>query len=288
MAAYTTTDAYAAIPKEVQSRKAYGFLKFLVSYDEGVLEEMVPAAVAEIKAMPSYLGHQFFIDAGKSDEESRILKTENCLSWAGCVKLAHADAETLQRDCTRLEELEKCGLFCVRAVKEATTAMVVVDPFSPQGPVWRHACADQGYKVIAVYGGNLEKYEKLKNLIPKDITLEFDAVLGFDDGDLSKLISELRAFNWDIKGVIAGAETGVELADALSEHMGLITNGTLMTDARRNKFVMGETVRSAGISRGEAAQGDYVGGDPDVLGGVAAFTFQGDCEAHRQRGGLMA
>jgi biotin carboxylase len=39
----------------------------------------------------------------------------------------------------------------------------------------------------------------------------------------------------------------VELADQLSERMGLITNGTALSEARRNKFVMGETVRAAGV-----------------------------------------
>jgi biotin carboxylase len=40
---------------------------------------------------------------------------------------------------------------------------------------------------------------------------------------------------------------GVELADELSERMGLRTNGTALSEARRNKFVMGETIRAAGI-----------------------------------------
>jgi len=50
-----------------------------------------------------------------------------------------------------------------------------------------------------------------------------------------------------IEAVIAGAETGVELADALSERLNLRTNGTSMSEARRNKFIMGEVVRGAGI-----------------------------------------
>ena len=51
----------------------------------------------------------------------------------------------------------------------------------------------------------------------------------------------------DIRKCCAGAETGVELADMLSERMGLITNGTAKSEARRNKYVMGETIRAAGI-----------------------------------------
>ena len=47
--------------------------------------------------------------------------------------------------------------------------------------------------------------------------------------------------------VIAGAETGVELADALSEAMRLRTNGTKGSICRRNKYHMGEQVRAAGV-----------------------------------------
>ncbi|CAE7806005.1 ddaF, partial [Symbiodinium microadriaticum] len=46
---------------------------------------------------------------------------------------------------------------------------------------------------------------------------------------------------------MAGAETGVELADKLSSHLGLRTNGTSKSEARRNKYIMGETIRAAGI-----------------------------------------
>jgi hypothetical protein len=47
--------------------------------------------------------------------------------------------------------------------------------------------------------------------------------------------------------VIPGAETGVELADQLSSRLGLRTNGTAKSIARRNKYYMGETVRATGI-----------------------------------------
>ena len=46
---------------------------------------------------------------------------------------------------------------------------------------------------------------------------------------------------------MAGAETGVALADELSEHLQLRSNGTAQSEARRNKYLMGEAVRDAGI-----------------------------------------
>lgn len=50
-----------------------------------------------------------------------------------------------------------------------------------------------------------------------------------------------------IIAVIPGAETGVELADQLSSRLGLRTNGTEQSLARRNKYIMGESVRKAGV-----------------------------------------
>lgn len=48
--------------------------------------------------------------------------------------------------------------------------------------------------------------------------------------------------------VLAGAEFGVRLADELSERLGLMTNGTRMSAARRDKYLMIEALREAGIS----------------------------------------
>lgn len=48
--------------------------------------------------------------------------------------------------------------------------------------------------------------------------------------------------------VIAGSDLGIALADFLSKRLGLKTNGTQMSHARRNKFQMGETLKQMGIA----------------------------------------
>ncbi|WP_225830418.1 ATP-grasp domain-containing protein [Streptomyces sp. NK08204] len=53
--------------------------------------------------------------------------------------------------------------------------------------------------------------------------------------------------------VVPGGEAGVELADALSELLGLPTNGTALSAARRNKYLMIETVRQAGLAAARQA-----------------------------------
>jgi biotin carboxylase len=65
------------------------------------------------------------------------------------------------------------------------------------------------------------------------------------DGDLEALCAKLAPHR--VRCVVAGAESGVRVADQLAERLGLDGNGSALSEARRNKFVMGETVRSAGV-----------------------------------------
>ncbi|HUP56974.1 MAG TPA: ATP-grasp domain-containing protein [Bdellovibrionota bacterium] len=64
-------------------------------------------------------------------------------------------------------------------------------------------------------------------------------------GNLGETVAELRRHR--VKHVVAGWESGIELADALSERMGLRTNGTPLSRARRDKHAMLETARAQGL-----------------------------------------
>ena len=59
------------------------------------------------------------------------------------------------------------------------------------------------------------------------------------------LIQKLK--NAEVVAVLPGTETGVELADQISEALMLPSNGTKLSEARRNKFLMIETCRQADI-----------------------------------------
>jgi hypothetical protein len=65
------------------------------------------------------------------------------------------------------------------------------------------------------------------------------------EGDYNAIISALDKYT--IIGVIPGMELAVPLADALSERMGLPTNGSCGSPARRDKFLMQSAVRDAGL-----------------------------------------
>ncbi|MFE9428329.1 ATP-grasp domain-containing protein [Kitasatospora sp. NPDC006697] len=64
-------------------------------------------------------------------------------------------------------------------------------------------------------------------------------------GDLDLLTDQLAAL--DPVAVLPGRETGVELADALSARLGLASNGTALSAARRDKYVQIETVKAHGV-----------------------------------------
>ncbi len=69
------------------------------------------------------------------------------------------------------------------------------------------------------------------------------------DGDLDRTLEALAPYR--PAEVIVGCEHGVELADALSEALhpitGALTNGTALSEARRNKFAMIERIKACGL-----------------------------------------
>ncbi len=67
------------------------------------------------------------------------------------------------------------------------------------------------------------------------------------EDDLDATLAAL-APHGEIAFVLAGAETGVPLADALAERLGLPGNGSALSHARRDKHAMAEAVRAAGLN----------------------------------------
>lgn len=135
-------------------------------------------------------------------------------------------------------------------VKEA---VVVLDPFST-GMTLAASVMARGYECICVYSDTLAVMRELIKHIPQSFTDQYAAII-FHDGahehaekayaDTVAAIKQVRGVK--IIGIIAGAETGVMMADKLSEDFALTTNGSGGSDARRNKYLMGEKVRAAGL-----------------------------------------
>lgn len=65
------------------------------------------------------------------------------------------------------------------------------------------------------------------------------------EGDLQQTLEKL--YRYDIAFLIVGTESGVELGDLLADKMGLPSNGITLSEARRNKYEMAETIRQVGL-----------------------------------------
>lgn len=84
--------------------------------------------------------------------------------------------------------------------------------------------------------------EPITRMQPWDRTRYLDGLVYNPDGSTERALKELNP-----RFLIPGQEPGVLLADQLSEALGLRTNGTVCSEARRNKFRMIETVAAAGL-----------------------------------------
>jgi len=123
-------------------------------------------------------------------------------------------------------------------------AVIVVDPISTGANV-AYCLTQRGYCVIRVLSGYVSP--TLMNLIDPSIRTDFVATIDHDSSDPYKTIADIQALPFTIIGAISGSELGIEVTDFLTEALGLPTNGTELTNARRDKYQMGECVRRHGV-----------------------------------------
>lgn len=135
--------------------------------------------------------------------------------------------------------------------KKELGACVIVDVFST-GAQLANTLYAMGYKLICVLSADLKD---LLNMVPEGMNYNFIATIVFntnieEGAALQEVKHELEKLHthYPIEAIMAGAETGVELSDQLSEYFGMsTTNGTQLSEARRNKYIMAETIRAAGL-----------------------------------------
>jgi len=117
--------------------------------------------------------------------------------------------------------------------------VAVVDAYS-SGALLAPAFAKHGHECVAIHSRR-EVPELFHSSFNPD---DFVAIVHADNG-ASATAAELAGL--DVRHVLAGSEPGVELADELCERMGLAANGAAQRVARRDKYLMGEAVRSRGL-----------------------------------------
>jgi len=93
--------------------------------------------------------------------------------------------------------------------------------------------------------------ESCKGLLKYAVTVdEADTV-----ADTALLVQDLcQKYHWNLTACVCGGEAGVDLTDALSEELGLLSNGTAVSN-RRDKKVQQELARAQGMRAVRQASG---------------------------------
>ncbi|SER08824.1 ATP-grasp domain-containing protein [Actinokineospora terrae] len=125
-------------------------------------------------------------------------------------------------------------------MSEPSGPAVIVDPYS-SGALFAAALAERGIDVVAVLSSEQPPEAYASSYQPADYT---DPIVY--RGDLTEVVDRLRAL--DPRCVLAGCESGVELAERLAP---LVTparsNVPGLADARRDKWAMAAAVAAAGL-----------------------------------------
>lgn len=126
--------------------------------------------------------------------------------------------------------------------------VIIVDPYST-GCLVGKEIAMRGYHLVALwtYGFSPE----MKTHVPQsagtmNYLVEVDEPKPNDVRGTAEACKKAVGHGKEIVACLAGGEAGVDLADALSEYMGLRTNGTEIPN-RRDKKVQQELIRQHGL-----------------------------------------
>ena len=122
-------------------------------------------------------------------------------------------------------------------------AIVVVDPFST-GAVFCHRLNELSSSIKIYRVLSREFPEQQLKFIPPGLKLNYIDTFQYNN-NIDDLINILKPLN--INGVFAGSEPGVELTDEISEKLGLRTNGTKLSACRRDKYLMQDQLKKAGV-----------------------------------------
>jgi biotin carboxylase len=119
------------------------------------------------------------------------------------------------------------------------TCVAIVDPFG-EGAMLAEALRARGVKCIAVESSQAIP----KAMRPRFNSAVFWAIIRHAD-DYRRTLDMVGRHRPDF--VVPGTESGVELAELLAVDLGLPTNGAALRQARRDKYLMAESVRARGL-----------------------------------------
>ena len=130
-------------------------------------------------------------------------------------------------------------------------AVVIVTPYST-GSCIAQEIQKRGYKLICLWSAGFS--EQMKTHVPAscktgDVVLSYDLELDEQetlDATAQLVVDAASKKNYSIVACLCGGEAGVDLADALSERLGLLSNCTDIPN-RRDKKAQQELIKAAGL-----------------------------------------
>ena len=202
---------------------------------------------AKIRALPSFRRLLWEVAIGDYAH-----KTIDCFTRPGCVQLVHESEVQADEDFEEIHSLGDIGLFdfsiiCPKA--PLVGAVVIVDPFST-GANMAATVALWGYKLILVFAERDSPVAKLvakgTNLAPT-LIIQHNSGKADQDAAIAETLAAIDGQGAPVLAILPGAETGVDLADKLAHRYGTRNNGEDFTPQRRNKYLMQEALRQAGV-----------------------------------------
>jgi ATP-grasp domain len=138
------------------------------------------------------------------------------------------------------------------AMKTTKGAVIMVTPYST-GCIIAQEMIRRGFVIIALW--TAEFSEEMKKHIPTSVSglkylLELTEIPNDIPSTIKMIQNELLtvqpSYDYQIVACLAGGEAGVDYADALSEALGLRSNGTQIPN-RRDKKIQQELIQAAGL-----------------------------------------
>lgn len=131
-----------------------------------------------------------------------------------------------------------CILGALLRLKKRPLIVAIVDGYSG-GALYAPEIRRRGHQCVHVQSTPVIPESYAKAFFAQD----YDHQLVYR-GHLMATVFELKKLG--VSRVMAGIETGVELADELSEAMGTLSNGSKLSPSRRDKYLMAQAVERAG------------------------------------------
>jgi biotin carboxylase len=235
---YLDGKIWEGVDKDHFPMKKAGRSVDLVSRQSGIVRSL--PGDAWIKKLPSYRSLNWEIKPGDF-----ISKTIDCYTRPACAQIVADTEEQANADLEAIHEMEVLGaidyaVICPKA--PMVGAVVIVDPFS-SGANMAAQVLKWGYKLILVFS---EFDSPVGNLVAKGtLLIQHNSSLPEEEA-IKNTMEQLENNGAPVLAIIAGCETGVELAEKLATRFGTRSNGEEMLEARRNKLKMHGAVRKAG------------------------------------------